>query len=517
MRHHEGSRLLGTVGFDQLPGETRRSTCATLHAKGPQIDPETRPSNIAPPFTGHFKITADTPRGLQPHQPAPGSTVTAGKPHAGTERLANAAPPSKSDLNLEVRRNIYEASGKEVTPGKTEDGKSNGEANGNLEDALKKESNAYYCNSCGKDCTRVRYHNSKALPVSVPGKTATAQGKYDICPQCFSDGRFPSSASPAEYTKLENDKYTSIADRDAPWSDSELLLLLEGLEMFDENWDSVAGHVGTRTREECVLKFLQLEIEDRYLDGEPDAKSGQTDNLAYLTRGRVPFSQAENPVMSVVGFLAGLADPGVTAAAAGRTVDEMKKHIRGKLAKDSEADADQTRDKGKEPEGAAETVKDESQMDVDRDSTALVTTGNDDRTTDPATLALSLTAARSSALASHTERHITALVSQSVNLQLQKLEIKLAQFAEMESLLAAERRDLDRQRQRLFLDRLAFRKRVAAVEDKFRQLGVNVQGSADQEGDGSERLGFKIAGDEGEGGDAKPPTAEEEGVKTHEI
>ncbi|KAK3076865.1 hypothetical protein LTS18_011782, partial [Coniosporium uncinatum] len=81
-----------------------------------QIDPETRPSNIAPPFTGHFRVTADTPRGLQPHQPAPNSIATTGKPHATTERLLSAQPAAKSDLNLEIRRNIYESNGKDVTP-----------------------------------------------------------------------------------------------------------------------------------------------------------------------------------------------------------------------------------------------------------------------------------------------------------------------------------------------------------------------------------------------------------------
>ena len=36
-----------------------------------QVDPQTRPSNIGPPFTGHFRVTADTPRGLQAFQPGP--------------------------------------------------------------------------------------------------------------------------------------------------------------------------------------------------------------------------------------------------------------------------------------------------------------------------------------------------------------------------------------------------------------------------------------------------------------
>lgn len=408
-----------------------------------------------------------------------------------------------------MRRNIYDSTGKEVTPSDA--------ANGDLTESLRKEPQQYFCHSCGKDCTRVRYHNAKAPPSNIPGKQAVA-GKLDLCPSCYMEARFPANTSSGDYAKLETERYTSIADRDAPWTDAELLLLLEGLELYDENWDSVATHVGSRTREECVLKFLQLEIEDKYLEGEgagagagPDDKSG---NLAYLSQGRVPFAQQDNPVMSVMGFLAGLADPAVTAAAAGKTVEEMKKHMRGKLEKEqtaSGAEKDKDGEAEADTEAPAQPVKEETGMELDTVAPA-------DKATNPASIALSLTAARSAALASHTERHLTSLISSSVNLQLQKLELKLQQFSEMESLLAAERRELDRQRQRLFLDRLAFRKRVREVENKFREMGVGVQGVLDQQSEEGERLGVKkVEGeDEGEGGEVRP-LGEEEGAKVHEI
>ncbi|OCL04383.1 SWIRM-domain-containing protein, partial [Glonium stellatum] len=335
-----------------------------------QVDPDTRPSNIGPPFTGHFRITADTPRGLQAHQPAPGSTTTTGKPFAATERLASAAPPSKAELNLEIRRNIYESNGKEATPIESKDKSANGEgtaANGTsasadtktLEEALKEPGKQFHCYSCGIDCTRVRYHNAKSAPHSAQGKTA-AMVKYDLCPNCFLEGRFPSSSKAAEYTKIENEKYSALPDRDAPWTDAETLLLLEGLELFDEDWNSVADHVGTRTREECVLKFLQLEIEDKYLEADGSTASqplhhqpgadlttiatttamtsatpstSAAASLAYLSSGRVPFAQADNPVMSVMGFLATLAEPSVTAAAAGKSVEELRRSLLEKLEK----------------------------------------------------------------------------------------------------------------------------------------------------------------------------------------
>ena len=509
------------MGLDQLPSTLAfRKTLDNHSTNHLQIDPDTRPSNIAPPFTGHFRITADTPRGLQPHQPAPNSTVTAGRANPGTDRLASATPAIKSDLNLEVRRNIYESTGKDLSA-KQENGT-------DLEESLKQPGKQYFCYSCGKDCTRVRYHNAKAPPAGVAGKNG-ALLKFDLCPTCFMEGRYPNSTGPADYTKLENEKYTTIADREAPWADSELLLLLEGLELFDENWEQIANHVVSRTREECVLKFLQLEIEDKYLEGE-DTVDGASNNLGFLSNGRVPFSQADNPVMSVMSFLAGLADPTVAAVAAGKTVEQMRKQLRSTLEKESAVTDAEKETSAEQPEAS----KDDDSMEVDDKPAAEKQSASPkhlkeeakDTASSPATLALSLTAARSSALASHTERHVSSLVSSAVNLHMQKLELKLQQFDEMETLLQTERRDLERQRQRLFFDRLQFKRRVGDVEAKFASMGIAVesdvraaaQGDAEEKGDklgvtGTQEGAAAVAQND----DVKPASAEEAGYKTAEM
>ncbi|EME47789.1 hypothetical protein DOTSEDRAFT_69655 [Dothistroma septosporum NZE10] len=440
-----------------------------------QIDPDTRPSNIGPPFTGHFRVTADTPRGLQPHQPAAGSAITPGKPHAGTERLAIAG---KADLNLEVRRNIYDDKGKDVTPAKADGTESNGETTKSLEDSLKQNGKQYFCYSCGKDCTRVRYHNSKSLAASATTPKPSKEQRYDLCSLCFQEGRFPSSTSAADYVKLENERYQSIGDKESSWTDSELLLLLEGLEMFDDNWESVADHVGSRTREECVLKFLQLEIEDKYLEETPSANGSAcaaSSDLAYLAGGRLPFSQFDNPVMSVMSFLAGIADPATTAKAAGKSVEEVRRALKQRMDKEAEPGAEKDSEKEKKGSREPEQVKPEGQDDnMDVDDTTSLATREPPTSHDLPTTALSLTAARSAALASNTERQLSNQVSAAVNLQLQKMELKLQQFSEMEALLQAERREVERMRQRLFLDRLQFRKRVKEAETGLAGMKISV-------------------------------------------
>lgn len=92
-------------------------------------------------------------------------------------------------------------------------------------------------------------------------------------------------------------------------------LLLQGLEMYKDDWNKVSEHVGSRTQDECILHFLRLPIEDPYLEDN----SSSLGPLAYQP---VPFSQAGNPVMSTVAFLASVVDPRVASAAAKSALGE---------------------------------------------------------------------------------------------------------------------------------------------------------------------------------------------------
>ena len=96
------------------------------------------------------------------------------------------------------------------------------------------------------------------------------------------------------------------------WTDQETLLLVEAIEMYKDDWNKVCEHVGSRTQDECILHFLRLPIEDPYLN-QPEYGGGALGPLAYQP---VPFSQAGNPIMSTVAFLASVVDPRVAAAGA---------------------------------------------------------------------------------------------------------------------------------------------------------------------------------------------------------
>lgn len=203
-----------------------------------QIDPETRPSLFGPQFTGHFQVTLDTPKGLKPlmteveTQKEPLQTQNGSSTHSEVK-------VEESDklrmLNMPVRKSVYDTSADALAL-----------VDANQRRNLRASSRVYNCFTCGEEVTDVRYHNLHT--------------KHTIDALCFKQGLFPANANSSDYVRLKKEQ-----QQQQPWSDQETLLLLEGVEMYADNWEGIAYHVGTRSKEACVVKFLQLPIEEPYL------------------------------------------------------------------------------------------------------------------------------------------------------------------------------------------------------------------------------------------------------------
>lgn len=362
-----------------------------------QIDPESRPSTVVPAFTGHFRITGDTPRGLQPFLPAVSlnSSVKSFNDKTGSELPKVSAA---SDVNLETRQEIYHSS-------------------------QNAKENLYKCGTCGVDCSKLRYHNIKTKDI-------------DLCSSCYLEGRFPSTIFSGDFLKMDSQGVRAFNEED--WTDQEILLLLEGLEMHQEDWDRVAEHVGTRTREQCILKFLRLPIEDPYL--EPELQSTP------LQHQRLPFSQADNPVMSVVAFLASAVNPGIASAAAQSALKELSQ-----ASESNQVNSEKTSEEFKSTLTDSSKSKGETIQSEHSEST--VSSAYNNKTLEKAAAAaLGAAAAKAKLLADHEEREIQRLVYDAVETQLQKLDLKLNQFEELEALMEKERQEIERQRLQLYVE-----------------------------------------------------------------
>ncbi|SJX64103.1 related to swi/snf-related matrix-associated actin-dependent regulator of chromatin, subfamily c, member 1 [Sporisorium reilianum f. sp. reilianum] len=463
-----------------------------------QIDPETRPATLGPPFTGHFRVLVDTPRGLQPLHPGTrvNLTTSASSAPAGADGAAAAAAAAaaaggeKSDMNLELRKTIFQSTMKGSKPIDL------AEAN-----SLAAQADAavaggaggaprYTCDTCGSDCTRVRYHSIKAK-------------NYSLCSSCYLEGRFPSSMYSGDFVRMEDSvlKQTGGVTGGASgaqddWTDAETLRLLEGLEMFDDDWSAVSNHVGTRSREQCITKFIQLPIEDGFLDGASQSDLGplqyaRRDQVDKLGKPIVPFAQADNPVMSVVAFLASAVNPAVAAAAAQSALGELTDNLRKRASQekaggdkeptaDADADADKSKENGDAAAAASHATANGDAMDVDGEQAKTAAAAATDvalvdaakkgavprnAVERAAAIALGAAAAKAHVLASFEERECQRLVGQVIEAQLRKLELKMTQFEELESLLEAERRSVEAGRRQLYADRLAVQKQLALVNE----------------------------------------------------
>ncbi|KYK59711.1 RSC complex subunit [Drechmeria coniospora] len=478
-----------------------------------QVDADQRPSHVGPPFTGHFKIICDTPRGLQAWQPSADPVVLEGKKHVDTDRKASTPTAAKADMNLEIGRNVYEANAKMTAVAKTETNANDEAPMTNGVSSAGEPAGAplspVFCCQCGNDCTRVYFHFSQMDPMAKSKQT-------DLCPVCFTGGRIPANHTTSMYTKMENKNYTKGVGLGLPWTDAELLRLLEGLERFDEDWGEIADHVGTRTREECVLQFLQLDIEEKYLDSETAVNPPTGMSYLGAQRGTLPFNVVDNPVLSIVGFLASLADPETTATAARTSADELKRSLRKQLNGATDEGKAGGND-GEEPAPAADSMEVDAR---EEPAPATKTETKKKSKAEVASIPLASTGARAAAFASHEEREMTRLVSAACNVMLQKLELKLKYFNEMESVLRSERRELERGRQQLLLDRLAFRRRVRDAEESLAAAtaGTGGQGRRDTStvASAGEAEKFKVQFATAAAASMKPPSSEGP-TKTHEV
>lgn len=231
-----------------------------------QIDADARPTPMGPPPTSHFHVLSDTPSGLQPINPP--KTIQ----------------PSAAKALFDMDKVKKEKEGEISTP---------------------------------------------ATPAGPPGIIAPIAPAIPNVPNAIVAAPpaigTEAAIEPGAHFGLRMDQYgkkpiamrnKTAASMAREWTEQETLLLLEGLEIYRDDWNKICEHVGTRTQDECILHFLRLPIEDPYLEDD----CGFLGPLAYQP---IPFSKSGNPIMSTVAFIASIVDPRIAASAAKAAMEEF--------------------------------------------------------------------------------------------------------------------------------------------------------------------------------------------------
>lgn len=250
-----------------------------------QIDADSRPTPMGPPPTSHFHVLSDTPSGLQPINPPKTAQPSAAKTLLDLDKKPLV---EKKDLLDPMAPGGAMGGGPPGVPGGTPG------AGG-------------------------------PVPPGAAGAGVGAAGMIGPDGIKMEPGSNIPSADPNGQFGLRLDQYAkkpaamrnkTAASMTREWSEQETLLLLEGLEMYKDDWNKVCEHVGSRTQDECILHFLRLPIEDPYLEDDNTF-------LGPLSYQPIPFSKAGNPIMSTVAFLASVVDPRIAASAAKAAMEEF--------------------------------------------------------------------------------------------------------------------------------------------------------------------------------------------------
>lgn len=351
------------------------------------------------------KLFFDTPKGMVPFK----RNLETFQNKEGTS-LSGLAVANITPVESASKKTIFGSSTAAATSKDIYDEQPN--ADGTLGAAAASESNgflnelpAFFCATCGVSLRKGRYHCLKNTAI-------------DLCKICFLEGRFPATFYSGDFVFLVEEAATAVdasGRAAAAWTEQEVFLLLEALEMFQEDWSAIASHVGTRSKAECVLKFLQLPIQESLVT----SATCQTE--------AIPFSDSENPVFTVVSFLASSVHPKVAAAA----------------AKEAIKAAD-----------ALLAASDASVPDVAVNTEDINKIGG---------TALGAAAGKAYLLAKNEELQIHRLICTLLEAFLKKLDLKLGQFDEIEKCLLEEMREIEMQRNAVLLERLALKKAATAA------------------------------------------------------
>ncbi|KAJ9567865.1 hypothetical protein OSB04_003831 [Centaurea solstitialis] len=352
------------------------------------------------------------------------------------------------------------------------------EENSDLDSRIRELLSENRCNHCSISLGIVYYQSLKEIETL-------------LCLNCFNEGAFVAGHSSLDFIKVDSTKYYGDLEADS-WTNQETLLLLEGMELFNENWIEIAEHVGTKSKAQCILHFVRLSIDETPwkvlkfqllqtcrmvmdLENHNHMQMGKLylqhslANIASIIEDpefedRLPFEKSGNPVMSQVAFLASAVGPRVAAACAHASLAALSEddHLgasenagvvdgstENRMNSDNMngRDDSDTRNHPAQQKELGGSTRQRSQGDSN------VTCISSEKMRNAVRAGLAAAATKAKLFADHEEREIQRLSANIINHQLKRLELKLKQFAEVESLLIKECEQLERARQRVSAER----------------------------------------------------------------
>ncbi|KAA8546431.1 hypothetical protein F0562_002830 [Nyssa sinensis] len=356
-----------------------------------------------------------------------------------------------------------------------------GDEDSDLDSRIRERLSENRCNYCSHALPIVYYQSQK--------EDLIQQVDILLCLDCFHGGRFVTGHSSLDFIRVDSSKDYGDLDGES-WTDQETLLLLEAMEIYNENWNEIAEHVGSKSKAQCILHFIRLPMEDGPLENIEVPSMSISSNLSnredparfysssngVLTgsfqdpdsESRLPFANSGNPVMALVAFLASAVGPRVAAACAHASLATLSEDnglaASGNIRQvEGSGHVKRMNSEGMHSrEGSSHGETTNSSQQRDESSAAQGPCSQNDGEVAPLSTekvraavkaGLSAAATKAKLFADHEEREIQRLSANIINHQLKRLELKLRQFAEVETLLMKECEQVERVRQRIAAER----------------------------------------------------------------
>ncbi|CAO3609330.1 unnamed protein product [Mucor hiemalis] len=367
-----------------------------------QVDPEAKLSSLSPPFDSQFKVIIDKP----------------------SEEITISSI-EEDIVKMEIPASPYDFS---------------------------KKKEPQTCSSCENVCKDLQY-------------CSTSQKNFYLCRSCYVAGNYPVSQKSGEFVverlekeknleadskeekkEEENDEVEDKAEEknvnnddgeneDDSWDEKEEELLKEGLGMFDDNWEKIADHVGTRTHDECILHYLQLPTNDPFEDAEISKLGLLQYDLA---------EHKENPIMTAVAFLASAVKPQVAASAGHIDAIEIIPVERKVTEEEEEAV------KEEEKKDAKEEEEEESKMEVDT---------NEEQTKPART--------------DREESDLLDLTNELIHFKLKQYEEQYSNYEILEGVIDEQKRELEKERRQLERDQGLLKKKILLIrQEMFKKINT---------------------------------------------
>lgn len=254
------------------------------------------------------------------------------------------------------------------------------------------------------------------------------------------------------------------------WSPKELASLLLAIKNHKHDWYLIANEVGNnRTPQECILKFLNIPIEDKY-------NHLSDKDLGILKFApNFPVLSADNPVISNLIFITNFVDADVVKAASAKAckmmdskiMDKIEEVFGGKLDTESKS-PNGLKSKLSPSENNGKATSDEL-YDMLKTEFTEEEQENIDVLKDAAATTLGSVAARSHLFATYEEREMQKITQTIINQELNKVEVKLKKAKILEKVFEKERKNLKQQQNEVFMDRLALTRSTISISKKLQQ------------------------------------------------